>query len=83
MLRRPRILFFDEATSALDNETERAVMQSISELSTDITVIMIAHRLTSLSECGRILRVERGIVTEIPSGLAGVEKAVARRRSRT
>ena len=83
LYKRATILVLDEATSALDNETEQAVMQSISELSTDITVIMIAHRLTSLSECGRILRVERGIVTEIPRGLAGVEKAVARRRSRT
>jgi hypothetical protein len=42
---------------------------------------MIAHRLTSLSECGRIFRVERGAVTEIPQGVAGIEKPAAKRRS--
>jgi ABC-type bacteriocin/lantibiotic exporter with double-glycine peptidase domain len=81
LYKRATILVLDEATSALDNETEQAVMQSIAELSTDITVIMIAHRLTSLSECGRIFRVERGVVSEIPQGLAGIEKVAARRRS--
>ena len=81
LYKRATVLILDEATSALDNETERAVMQSIAELSTDITVIMIAHRLTSLSECGRIFRVERGVVTEIPQGVAGIEKAPAKRRS--
>jgi ABC-type bacteriocin/lantibiotic exporter with double-glycine peptidase domain len=81
LYKRATILVLDEATSALDNETEQAVMQSIAELSTDITVIMIAHRLTSLSECGRIFRVERGVVSEIPQGLAGIEKVTAGRRS--
>jgi ABC-type multidrug transport system fused ATPase/permease subunit len=81
LYKRATILILDEATSALDNETEQAVMQSIAELSSDITVIMIAHRLSSLSECGRIFRVERGTVTEVPQGLAGIEKAAARRRS--
>jgi ABC-type multidrug transport system fused ATPase/permease subunit len=81
LYKRATILVLDEATSALDNETEQAVMQSIAELSTDITVIMIAHRLTSLSECGRIFRVERGTVAEVPHGLAGVQKVAAKRRS--
>jgi ATP-binding cassette subfamily B protein len=81
LYKRATVLILDEATSALDNETEQAVMQSIAGLSTDITVIMIAHRLTSLSECGRIFRVERGAVTEIPQGVAGIEKAPAKRRS--
>jgi ATP-binding cassette subfamily B protein len=81
LYKRATVLVLDEATSALDNETEQAVMQSIAELSTDITVIMIAHRLTSLSECGRIFRVERGAVVEIPQGLAGIEKVAAKRRS--
>jgi ABC-type bacteriocin/lantibiotic exporter with double-glycine peptidase domain len=81
LYKRATVLVLDEATSALDNETEQAVMQSIAELSTDITVIMIAHRLTSLSECGRIFRVERGAVTEVAQGVAGIEKAAAKRRS--
>jgi len=81
LYKRATVLVLDEATSALDNETEQAVMQSIAELSTDITVIMIAHRLTSLSECGRIFSVERGAVIEIPQGIAGIGKVAAKRRS--
>jgi ATP-binding cassette subfamily B protein len=43
-----RIIIFDEATSALDNETEQVVMQTIESLSADLTVFIIAHRLTTL-----------------------------------
>jgi len=75
LYKRAKILILDEATSALDNETERAVMDSIAGLSADITIIMIAHRLTSLSDCGRIFRVERGLVTEIPQAELGVAAA--------
>lgn len=75
LYKRARILILDEATSALDNETERSVMESIAGLSTDITIIMIAHRLTSLADCGRIFRVEHGLVTEIPQSELGVAKA--------
>ena len=77
LYKRATVLILDEATSALDNATEQAVMQSIAELSSDITIIMIAHRLSSLSECGRIFRVENGSVVEIPNGLAGVESKAA------
>jgi len=80
LYKRATVLVLDEATSALDNETEKAVMQSISELSSDITIIMIAHRLTSLAECGRILRIEAGQVTEVPRSVAGIEKTSARKR---
>ena len=49
------IIIFDEATSALDNETEQAVMQSIESLGNDLTVLIIAHRLTTLKNCTQIV----------------------------
>lgn len=49
------VIIFDEATSALDDETEEAVMQSISGLSEDLTVLIIAHRLTTLKNCTQIV----------------------------
>jgi ATP-binding cassette subfamily B protein len=51
------VIIFDEATSALDNETEEAVMQAIEGLSDDLTVLIIAHRLTTLKGCTQIVRV--------------------------
>lgn len=80
LYKRATVLVLDEATSALDNETEKAVMQSISELSSEITIVMIAHRLTSLAECSRILHIEGGQVTEVSPGTAGIGKASARNR---
>lgn len=47
----PRILVFDEATSALDNKTEMAVMESIEHLHGKVTLIIIAHRLTTIENC--------------------------------
>jgi ABC-type multidrug transport system fused ATPase/permease subunit len=56
------VIIFDEATSALDNETEIAVMQSIESLSKDLTLILIAHRLTTLKNCTQIVELsEAGI----------------------
>ena len=49
------VIIFDEATSALDNETEQAVMQSIEDLSKDLTLLIIAHRLTTLKNCTQIV----------------------------
>jgi ABC-type bacteriocin/lantibiotic exporter with double-glycine peptidase domain len=49
------LLVLDEATSALDNRTEEEVMQSVYSLGTDVTVIMIAHRLSTLANCTRII----------------------------
>ncbi len=45
------VIIFDEATSALDNETEQAVMQAIDGLGRDLTLLIIAHRLTTLKNC--------------------------------
>lgn len=49
------VIIFDEATSALDNETEQAVMQAIEGLSEDLTILIIAHRLTTLRNCNQIV----------------------------
>ena len=56
----PEILFFDEATSALDNETEAAIMDSINHLHGKKTMVIIAHRLTTIESCDVIYRVENG-----------------------
>ena len=51
----PEILLFDEATSALDNETERRIMDTIYSLPREITILMIAHRLSSLDRVDKII----------------------------
>jgi len=49
------VIIFDEATSALDSETERAVMEAIEGLSKDLTILIIAHRITTLKNCTQIV----------------------------
>ena len=56
----PELLIFDEATSALDNETESAIMESINALHGKKTMIIIAHRLTTIEGCDMVYRVENG-----------------------
>lgn len=56
----PDVLVFDEATSALDHETEEAIMQSIHALHGKKTMIMIAHRLTTIEGCDEVYRAEGG-----------------------
>lgn len=61
----PELIVFDEATSALDNETEAAIMESISALHGKKTMIIIAHRLSTIKECDMVYRVEnRKIIRE-------------------
>lgn len=59
----PQIIIMDEATSALDNETERAVMESIEEMRGDITIVIVAHRLTTLRFCDVIYEIKDGGAT--------------------
>ena len=54
------LIVFDEATSALDNATERDVMEAISALPGDKTVLMIAHRLSTVRGCDRIIVLDKG-----------------------
>ncbi|MEE2746394.1 MAG: ATP-binding cassette domain-containing protein [Pseudomonadota bacterium] len=56
------VIFFDEATSALDNDTERAVTDAIANIGTETTVLIIAHRLTSLAGCNLVIELENGKV---------------------
>ncbi len=58
------ILVFDEATSALDNETERLVTEAINSLSGIKTMIIIAHRLSTLENCDQIYVIEKGQIVE-------------------
>ena len=60
----PEILVFDEATSALDNVTEKNIMESIKKLSKDKTVIIVAHRLSTIKNCNQIYLLDRGEVSE-------------------
>ena len=59
----PSVLIFDEATSALDNETEAAIMESIHSMHGQRTMIIIAHRLTTIEDCDHIYRVAEGKIT--------------------
>ena len=59
------VIIFDEATSALDNKTERAVMQSIESLSKELTLLIIAHRLTTLKNCDQIIELGDGGIKRI------------------
>ena len=56
------VLVFDEATSALDNATEQSVMDAIEGLDRDLTILLIAHRLTTLRRCDFIVELEHGRV---------------------
>jgi len=64
ILRRPPILVLDEATSAVDNETEAAIQRSLEAVGRDRTVLVIAHRLSTVRHADRIHVLERGRVVE-------------------
>jgi ATP-binding cassette subfamily B protein len=59
LYKQANVLIFDEATSALDNETEQAVMDAIEDLGKEITVLIIAHRLTTLKGCDKIVKLDK------------------------
>ena len=65
LYRNPEVLIFDEATSALDHATETRLMDTIHSVSKNRTVIMIAHRLSTLKECTRIIVMEKGKIKDI------------------
>jgi ATP-binding cassette subfamily B protein len=70
LYKRADVLVLDEATSALDNETESEVIDTIEALGREITVIMVAHRLTTLGRCDRIVRLAGGRVESIQERVA-------------
>jgi ABC-type multidrug transport system fused ATPase/permease subunit len=60
----PEILILDEATSALDNETETAVMEAIDSLQGNKTLIIVAHRLTTIRNCDVVYEIADGQAVE-------------------
>lgn len=62
------VLVLDEATSALDNTTERAVMDAIDGLGRDLTILIVAHRLTTLGGCDQIVELAGGQLHTVNGG---------------
>ena len=60
LLRKPALLVLDEATSSLDDDTEAAVLDTIATLVPAITVLVIAHRRTTLDMAQHVIRIEAG-----------------------
>jgi ATP-binding cassette, subfamily B, bacterial PglK len=63
LYKQAQILVFDEATSALDNTTEKAVMDAIESVNREITILIIAHRLSTVERCDTIIELKRGQVS--------------------
>jgi len=61
------VLVFDEATSALDTDTEQAVMEAIDALDPDLTVLIVAHRLTTLRSCTQVVELAQGRIARMGS----------------
>ena len=59
---KPKVLIFDEATSSLDNDAQKKISDSIADL--DCTRIVVAHRLSTIQDCDRILYLEDGKIVE-------------------
>ena len=60
----PKILIFDEATSALDYESENIIQQNMQQIAAGRTVIIIAHRLSTLKSVDKIMAIDRGQLVE-------------------
>ncbi len=75
LLTNPRILIFDEATSALDYESERIIQDNLRQMCAGRTVLIIAHRLSTLKEADGIMVIERGKIVEY-----GAAKELIRRK---
>ncbi len=58
------LIVFDEATSALDNDTENDVMQAIYDLDSTLTIIIVAHRITTLKKCNKIIVLDNGKISK-------------------
>jgi len=67
LVTQPRILILDEATSALDAESEEIIQRNLKAMARGRTVLIIAHRLSAIRQCDRIVTLERGRIVEIGS----------------
>lgn len=65
LYKRAEVLVFDEATSALDNETEKSVMETIENLNAELTILIVAHRLSTLKNCTKIVELRAGAIKRI------------------
>ena len=73
-LKNPAILILDEATSALDNSTELMIQKALDSLSKDRTTIVVAHRLSTIKNAGRIAYVNDGVIVEQGDHQSLIEK---------
>lgn len=64
ILRKPKILILDEATSSLDSVSEKAIMQTVENLSRSMTTIIVAHRLSTIKNCDQIFVMQEGNLVE-------------------
>jgi ATP-binding cassette subfamily B protein len=80
LYREAKVIVFDEATSALDNYTERELMSAIDSLSQELTIILIAHRLTTVEKCDRIFEFSQGRVIHSGTYEELLEKSESFRR---
>lgn len=64
IIRKPKILILDEATSALDEESQRKVQVALDNVMKERTSIVIAHRLSTVEKCSRVVVLEGGVVVE-------------------
>ncbi len=64
LLKKTAIMCFDEATSALDTETEREIQNAINEVSKGSTTVIIAHRLSTVKDCDKIIVLKHGVIVE-------------------
>jgi ATP-binding cassette subfamily B protein len=67
LYRHADVLIFDEATSALDGDTETSVIEAIEGLDTNLTIFMVAHRLTTLRKCNIVVELEKGMIVRVGS----------------
>ena len=61
LYKQAQVLVFDEATSALDTGTEEAVMAAVEGLSKELTIVMVAHRLSTIARCDRVIKLEKKV----------------------
>ena len=64
LLRKPELLILDEATSALDSESERLIQQSIEQVAQDTTILVVAHRLSTIAKANQVYVLRQGRVVE-------------------
>jgi len=74
LLKQPKIFLFDEATSALDSQTEKAIQDSLSEVSQNYTTLIIAHRLSTVIDADEIIVLRDGEIAERGSHAALLEQ---------